>query len=372
MTWRNAVRPAAWFLIVMGSLRLASSTPLSVAGLVGPVRWKPGATVTVYIPLDPLRADPDTPRTRNVQVSQAVDEWVKALKDAGVNLTLKAVTLDANGNIPGTGKPPDSTKDTPDNGSIPITWQPVKGEGGDATPGLQENPDPKKTGPLVTDEVKLDDSATAFGNLDNAKALAAALHELGHALGLDHDKSADSVMHEDLDTEPKTKVGASDVRELKSVYTASNSHLDSIISPLGGGIFAYNLTATWLSGGETPMVQFLTFGADMENVSLPPGWIDVSYTGIPNPDVVTFRVDPTDALQAYLNQSNPSLTFSFNSHVAPQTTLGWAGDFQSVTAPAVPEPASWPTLGIGLAIIFLLLRRRSSESRITTGDASSS
>ena len=334
----------------------AHANPLPATDTVGPIKWKKGATIDVYIPLDPSRNDPLTPRTRDVQIKQAIAAWQQALTDAGANLTLHPVSLDAAGNVPATGHPPDTSTATPDHGAISIKFAPVSGEHGDAVPGTLDPPGTGKTGPLVTDDVTIDNSTTALTNVDNAKALGTALHELGHALGLDHTDEEDSVMHAQSDLVPKTTVGASDIRELKASYSAANVHLDDTVVALASGEYAYTVTANWLSGGEVAMVQILTGGAAIDTISVPAGWTRVNYPGAAN--VLTFRIDPTDTLQAYLNAGNPLETFAFDSFAAPASTLSWAGDFGALVGPvAVPAPAVWGVWLLAAAAIARLRQR---------------
>jgi hypothetical protein len=77
----------------------AKPTPITdpAGKLIGPVRWQAGAKIDVYIPLDPLRNDPVTPRTRHLQVQNAVNLWQSALAANKINLTLNSVILDENG-----------------------------------------------------------------------------------------------------------------------------------------------------------------------------------------------------------------------------------------------------------------------------------
>ncbi len=110
------------------------ATPLPVKGIKGPVKWKKGAVINVYIPLDPKRNDPMTPRNRHNQLKDAVDDWKPAAAEADV--TINSVVLDGNGNVSGTSSPPDAGAE----GSVTVSWeQNNSSERGSATPSTTED-----------------------------------------------------------------------------------------------------------------------------------------------------------------------------------------------------------------------------------------
>jgi hypothetical protein len=202
----------------------------------------------------------------------------------------------------------------------------------------------------VTDEVKLDPSATRLAQNDANSALSLALHEIGHALGLDHDKVRDSVMNPAQQVPPTTEIGKSDITELKSLYTSASSVLNDTVVVLGSEEFRYDLSAEWAGGGDIAMVQVFTDGAPIGNVITPLGWMEVTYNSSSNPDVLSFRVAPTDTSQAYLSASNPIELFTFESPFSLGPVLAWAGDFHTVLGPTpAPEPPALSLLVGALA-----------------------
>jgi len=171
---------------------IARSAPLLTSDLtIGPIRWK--TDINVYIPLDPLRNNPDTPRTRHLQLVDAVNKWQAALAAAGLSLKITPTVLDANGNIPGTDKPPNANGQ----GNVTVSWvEPAGTAVGETVPDSTGEPTGKtdsKGDPLLKNEsiqdahVDIDQRTTDKGDVDNSKALATMLHELGHALGLKHE-----------------------------------------------------------------------------------------------------------------------------------------------------------------------------------------
>lgn len=315
----------------------ALATPLVLPGVTGAVKWKQGAVVNVYIPLDPKRNDPNAPRTRHNQLKDAVDQWKDVAAGAGV--TINSVTLDANGNIPGTTDKPDLGKE----GTVQVTWENINSpEGGSATPGTVDAGGGHER--MHSNDVRVDEKNTAIKAVDEAKALATMLHEMGHVLGIDHSKEGDSCMHEALDVQPKTNVGASDKREFNSTSLDWNANLQTAVAAVPSG-FRYTVEANWVSGGEGALVQLLTGGAPISDVTLPAGWELYDYRS-PSP-ILTFRLDPTDNLQAYLNAALSTEVFAFTSPVGPSMIAGWAGTDHVLLGPQVPEPSSgWLMLAL--------------------------
>lgn len=359
---RRAILFAGVFALYLQSLSgIVMATPIVEDSSVGTAKWK--VAVNVYIPLDPKRndPDPDNRRTRHEQVKQAVEKWKEAA--AGTGLTINTTVLDENGHIPGTGQPPDSNTE----GSVIVEWADVDIPG-HATPLISGEPTGKKTKDgedilknqsFISSTIKIDQKITAGKNQDNTKARATMLHETGHALGLDHTKETDSVLQGTIEQYiDKDSPGASDVRELKATYQASNGRLDGLVIPLGAEEFRYAYTATWLSGGEIPLVQVVTLGASIGSPEVPIGWELVGFPFTTFPNIVQFRLAPTDDLQAYLNADNPVETFSFISTGLPGETLGWTGITQTVVGPTIPEPTTLILLASGLAVIGALHRKK--------------
>jgi hypothetical protein len=149
------------------------------------------------------------------------------------------------------------------------------------------------------------------------------------------------------------------MKEFNSVYARADARLDGSAFALADGEFQYNYTATWLSGGAIPLVQIGVLGAPIENPQVPLGWEVVGFPFAQPQDILSFRVAPTDQVQAYLGSENPVLAFSFVSPEPPTMTFGWAGSdqpVQSVVGPSavpVPEP-SVLTLGLTGALVLIL------------------
>jgi hypothetical protein len=242
---------------------------------------------------------------------------------------------------------------------------------GEATPQLAGEPTgqvDKNGDPIIKNQkvtsvlIKIDQHTTANAFKDNQTAFATMLHEFGHALQIDHSKQSDSVMQEKLESYiDKTKPGDSDFRELGSLYTAFNGRLDGFATQLAGGLWQYSYTATWLSGGEIPLFQIVTLGATVADLLLPEGWELKGFPDNYGPDILAFRVAPTDTLQAYLNASNPTLDVRFDSPFAPMMTDGWLGTDVSIVGPvAVPEPPS----ALLLLVLGLIMWSRRMRLRV--------
>jgi hypothetical protein len=197
--------------------------------------------------------------------------------------------------------------------------------------------------------------------MDNNQALKIMMHEFGHIMGLDHEDKADSVMQKDLVSyEQLSGPGDSDLAEIKSIYVAATGSLTPRVTPVPGG-FDYSYTATWVAGVDIPLVQVVTPFVDVSDFTTPPGWVIVP----PDPgwplNIVHVRVAPTDALTAYLNANNPSLTFSFFSSMPPGETIGWIGNTITTIGP-VPEPGTMGLLVMAGALVYRRRLRRVMRS----------
>lgn len=331
------------------------ATPIPDDTSTGVAKWK--VPVHVYIPLDPTRNDPDPTKRRNRhnKVKDAVDKWVAAAQANGVQVS--ATVLDANGNIPGTNKKPDTNTE----GTVVVQWVDTKtgeanyhysGEltGEKVLKGPNKDKDILRNQFLTDVTIQIEKARHGTEAYDDQQAFAVMMHEFGHSLMIDHSKQKDSVMQKMIESYvDKTKPGASDVRELNSIYQAQAGNLQGMVQPTGDGDYRYTYTATWLTGGELPLVQLLTLGAPTADITLPPGWEYIDFDDAdPWPNIFTLRVAPTDDLQAYLNALNPTMEFAFTSPYAPQETIGWLGDDQMVMAPVVPLP---PSFAIGLTLM---------------------
>lgn len=334
----------------------AGATPIKFTTAVGTVKWKV-PMVTFYIPLDPKPGG-----KAHDDVKKAVDEWNKTTSAKG--LTLKAVILDAKGNLPGTNDPPDPSV----KGTMIVKY--TTGDG-DSTPlfeGMDTGTKDAKGNKILKD-AEFTDGEMKVGTNAPGLVYPIALHEVGHSLGLDHDTAKDSVMQERVDDYAKlTTPGATDVREFGSTYARADAKLDGSAFALATGDFQYNYTVTWLSGGDIALIDVLVLGAPTSDPQIPLGW---SLVMPPDGEPFNFfsvRVDLTDDLQAYLNAANPTLQFSFVSSSSPTLTFGWAGSdqpVQSVIGPqAVPEASTAVLCLVGAVLTVLLGRRRAVGARM--------
>ncbi len=350
----------------------AAATPIVDYFSTGPAKWK--SAITVYIPLDPARneKDDDNKRTRHIQVKEAVEEWKKVAADQKTGLTINAVILDENGKIPGSDKKPDSKVA----GTVIVEWDESSTQPGHATPlvsGVEtgktvKNPTTKEDEPLLKDQeyisslIKLGKGVTVGREQDNKKVRAIMLHEMGHALGIDHSKKKDSVLRDNLDQYiDKTKPGASDARELASTYAAAPARIEGRVTPEGDG-FRYAYEVEWREGGELALAQVVLFGAPLSDIHVPDGWAVADQT---LPSILSVRVSPTDDLSAYLNEFNPLLMFDFLSPHGPVESLAWAGETQAVIGPAIAEPLVIGLFCAGLG--FMVLCRAGRRRPFMTG-----
>jgi len=335
-----------WAVLV--AARNARATPIVAKGVIGGARWK--RNITIYIPRDPVAG-----RNRHKQLKEAVDAWKRVAADKHIGISITPVVLDGQGNIPGTGSKPDPKEP----GTVTVSW--VANKAGEATHTIAGEPTGRRdrdgeilrNAEYVTGKIEIDKSHTVGREQDEKKAKAEMLHEMGHMLGIDHSAETDSVMRKKLEEYiDRVKPGASDARELGAIYSAANARLDSSAERLPDGSFRYAYTANWIAGGEIPMVQLLDLAGPIQNPEIPVGWEFVDFPIAAFPAVVSFRVAPTDDLQAYLNMDNPTLEFAFVAPSPPGKTIGWAGTIhEGVTAP-VPEPSSLVVLSMSFLVFF--------------------
>lgn len=138
------------------------------------------------------------------------------------------------------------------------------------------------------------------------------------------------------------------------------------VTPQAGGQNLYEYTLTNLSESTLPVFQFdlaVAEDADLQDIAGPSGWgVDYAAGG----GFVSFFVDADDAeliagttgLFSFLSWLGPIASDYVVVGVAPPAFDVNEGQVGAPGAAAVPEPASLVLSGLGLTLVFGLLRFR--------------
>ncbi|MBL8472054.1 MAG: matrixin family metalloprotease [Rhodocyclaceae bacterium] len=345
-------RAGCWVVAVLvGCAALpAQANPTKRTGVIGPVSFKKGSTVTIYIDPDPkskLKADDPDYRDRVPDAVAGINGWVDPVKNAG-NLTLKVVKLNSDGADPATGKPPDLTQP----GTVHVTWDPsetIQKKSTDSTQAyteeaLAEGEDDGKghvvKGELTTGAViHLQDDATGNPNREKVETKKNAAHEMGHVLGLDHsdEKAKTNVLSPKTETQPDDGLPtAEDLKELANLFASATLPADfdvvvtAEVEPAGAGLFRYRYGAQYLAGPPLGLIQ-VGLGANvrLSDILPPEGW-----EWIRKGNVISF--DPRFLVDdvPYLDAAYPHVDFSFIANAEPVTQTAWAGSLIELPGPA--------------------------------------
>jgi hypothetical protein len=370
LRWRSwllrRTSAVAWALLSAAAL----ATPYVADKTLGPVGFAKGSTVTVYIAKDPMASDPDVPQDRVPAAQAGALQWAEPLK-AIANVDLKVVKLDAAGNDPATGKAPDYSQP----GAVKVSWdthqQFVAAGQGDASAyatHANQTSDPApggKGGPRVNarlttgGEIHLAAEGLGVPQAGMDYATRAAIHELGHVLGLTHTKVA-AAMNGDLMFQPfPGEVTTADKVELGAVYGLTEAQVKATIKKsesAAGTSYDYRYRFDYLGGYESALFQIaLDSATDVYDVLAPPGWvfffsearpgetdaIEAPVDGLTAGTVLTFRADLLDGAEPYLGPLHPSFEFGFSSLLPESDGLAWAASLETLAVPrSVPEPSS--------------------------------
>lgn len=330
--------PLALFAV---NLEGVLANPWTEEGVMGPVHMKPGVII-VYIPKDPLGLG------REKAVADSLQPWNDdpTLKALGVNLQPRI----------GERRPEGQT------GGIQVEWSPDP-VGPDREPGYFSG-DVEANGQLSNAKIELWSHSSQTLDL----VLKTSIHEVGHALGHDHPRTAgvQSVMHK---RNERTTLSDYDREEIRHAYAQylrqTKVEIQSGVTP-ELGLWRYRYDLEWLDGTSLALVQFQINNASIFEVSMPNGWsldplegpsdTEVRLTGAPM-SLLSFKVADSSS---YLGPSFPILTFSFLANLPPGPGTAFIVGRVPAVVP-VPEAEIWTSLIVGFGIVGLGFRVRQAR-----------
>jgi len=355
MTALTPLRGSLLAIVLAATPLAASANPFTDPRNPGPVHWKDGTTIKVYIPPGPHFDD----------LKAGVLAWNgdPSLQAKGVSVSVEQGQAPADPANPAQPKPGTvSLKVTPGN-------PPAGDDSGTGGPryGLTPGGNLAVSGTINVYEGELDTPSFS-------KKLAT--HEMGHVLGLKDSTAPDSVMQHDIADDGKG-ISPSDSAELVATYlaTANDSKIDlhpSVI-PLGD-LWRYDYRAIWQEGAALAVFQIAIGNADISSVIAPDGWrrddftvssdVDIATIGAGGKKLLGFMLDDE---VSYLGPAAPILNFSFVSNRRPGTVAAFLNGPLPPLGP-VPEPGAWSLMLLGFGLAGWQVRAAQQRRRFRIGD----